>query len=98
MARLLHHDPALAGPALQLQSSPAQRLLSQGVLTLTAQLVRGCSVGMDAAALRWLVEQRHRLLRELGNSVKDDAALGCLAAMTAAVIESDLALEVMLAD
>ena len=42
-----------------------------------------------------LVETRHRMLRELGHSVTDDAALGCLAALTAAVIELDLALEKM---
>ena len=84
-------------PRLLLQSTAAQRLLVQGVLSLTGQLVRGLGEQREAAALRPLVEQRHRLVRELGLSIADDAALGCLAALTAAVIESDLALEVMLA-
>lgn len=89
-----HADGSAA--SLLLQATPTQRLLSQGVLALTGQIVRGCESGAPAAALRWLVAERHRLLRELGNSVTDDTAIGCLAAMTAAVIESDRALDVML--
>jgi len=84
-------------PRLLLQSTAAQRLLVQGVLSLTGQLVRGLGEQREPTALRALVEQRHRLVRELGISIADEAALGCLAALTAAVIESDLALEVMLA-
>jgi hypothetical protein len=80
---------------LLLQATPAQRLLVQGVMALTGQLVRGIGSRTDAASIRELVEARHRMLRELGHSVTDDAAIGCLAALTAAVIESDLALETM---
>jgi hypothetical protein len=93
----LQRTPVSAsGPPLLLQSTPVQRMLAQGVMAVTGQLVRGMAGQTSPVALRWLVEERHRLLRELGNSVTDDAAIGCLAAMTAAVIESDLALEVML--
>ena len=96
MAGLNPHRAAGVGVPLLLQQTATQKLLSQGVMTLTNQLVRGCSNGTDRAALRWLAAERHRLLRELGNSVKDDAAIGCLAAMTAAVLESDRTLDVML--
>ena len=95
MDRPLATEPAARRPALLLQSNPAQRLLVQGVLALTGQIVRGIGEGRPPLALTSLVQERHRLLRELGNSVTDDAAIGCLAAMTAAVIESDLALDVM---
>jgi hypothetical protein len=84
-----------AGPLL-LQSRPAQRLLVQGVMALTGQLVRGIGEQRDPLALRGLMGERHRMVRELGNSVGDGAALTCLAAMTAAVLESDRALEVIL--
>jgi hypothetical protein len=43
-----------------------------------------------------MMADRHRMLRDLGFSVRDDDALGCLAAMTAAVNESDMALEALL--
>ena len=94
MDRPLATEPAARRPALLLQSNPAQRLPVQGVLALTGQIVRGIGEGRPPLALTSLVQERHRLLRELGNSVTDDA-IGCLAAMTAAVIESDLALDVM---
>jgi hypothetical protein len=81
---------------LQLQRTPTQRMLSQGVLALTSRLVRGVATRQDPRTLRSLMAERHRLLRELGGSVGDEAALDCLSAMTAAVIESDLALEALL--
>lgn len=80
-------------PSLQLQSTPARRLLVQGILAVTHELVRSIGCGKDATSIQELVEARHRMLRELGHSVTDDDALGCLAALTAAVIELDLALE-----
>ncbi|MFM1887017.1 MAG: hypothetical protein RL026_2174 [Pseudomonadota bacterium] len=82
---------------LHLQKSPTQRMLAQGVLAITSRLVRAVATRQESRVLRSLMEERHRLLRELGSSVQDDKALDCLAAMTAAVIESDLALEKLLA-
>jgi len=95
MARAVQGGAGVSPPSLMLQSNPAQRLLVQGVLAVTGQLVRGIGNRSDAASIQELVETRHRMLRELGHSVTDDAAIGCLAALTAAVIESDLALETM---
>ena len=65
-------------------------------MAVTGQLTRAIGTRMGAASMQGLVAERHRILRELGHSVTDDAAIGCLAALTAAVIESDLALDVMM--
>ena len=90
------HQRAAAGPEhWLLQGTSAQRLLVQGVMAATGILVRGIGEQRSVAAMRQTMDERHRMLRELGNSVEDDAALGCLAAMTAAVLESDRALAVM---
>jgi hypothetical protein len=95
MASTSREASRVATVPLLLQATPAQRLQVQGVMALTGQLVRGIGSRADAASMQELVEERHRMLRELGHSVTDDAAIGCLAALTAAVIESDLALETM---
>jgi hypothetical protein len=95
MASMPREASTVAPVPLLLQATPAQRLLVQGVMALTGQLVRGIGSRSDAASIRELLEARHLMLRELGHSVTDDAAIGCLAALTAAVIESDLALETM---
>ena len=79
---------------LLLQRTSTQRLLVRGIFALTHQLVRSVASGRQTA-LPQLMSERHRLLRELGTSVCDDNALGCLAAITAAVQESDMALESM---
>jgi hypothetical protein len=96
----MNHSPATSGmgPPLLLQATPGQRLLVQGVLSLTGQIVRSVGTGGPAGRLDVLVEERHRMLRELGECVTDEAAIGCLAALTAAVIESDLALEAIQQD
>ena len=95
MGRAAPGGQGVGRPSFLLQSTPAQRLLVQGVLAVTGQLVRCIGGRTDAASVQALVAERHRMLRELGHSVTDDAALGCLAALTAAVIELDLALETM---
>ena len=79
---------------LLLQRTSTQRLLVRGIFALTNQLVRSVASGKQSD-LPQLMSERHRLLRELGISVRDDRALGCLAAITAAVQESDRALEAM---
>ena len=81
--------------ALQLQRTASQRLLTQGVVALTEQMARSL-LDRDQREVRRMMADRHRMLRDLGFSVCDDDALGCLAAMTAAVNESDMALEALL--
>lgn len=85
-------------PSLCLLANPSQRLLAQGVIALGAQIVRSLAEGQDVARLHRLRNERRRMLRELGESVGDDAAITSLAALTAAVIESELALEQMQRD
>ena len=87
---------AVGGPRLWLQARPAQRLLVQGVLALTAQLVRAIAAGSDAQDVRALMAERQRLLRELGRGIRGERELGCYEAMRAAVTESDVAIAVML--
>ena len=70
MARLAAGGPSVGRPALLLQSTPAQRLLVQGVMAVSEQLVRSISLRAGAASIRELVEARHRMLRELGQSVR----------------------------
>ena len=87
---------APASPRLWLQARPAQRLLVQGVMAVTAQLLRSLSESLDAAAMRALLAERQRLLRELGRGIRGERELGCYEAMRAAVAESDVAIAVML--
>lgn len=90
---------ALANPRLWLQARPAQRLLVQGVMAVTAQLVRKLGQNGqddDSAALQELMAERQRLLRELGRGIRGERELGCYEAMRTAVIESDAAIAVML--
>jgi len=68
---------------------PARRLLSQGVVAATLQLVRALRDGSAPAAVRTLQKERQRLLRELARNVDDPARVGSLAALHAAVAESD---------
>ncbi|MEP7311479.1 MAG: hypothetical protein ABI859_02760 [Pseudomonadota bacterium] len=81
---------------MSLQARPAQRLLVQGVLATTAQLIRSLGQGSNAAALQGLVAERRRLLRELGRGIGGERELGCYEAMRSAVSESDAAIAVML--
>ena len=85
-------------PPLQVLANPSQRLLAQGVIALSGQIVRSLAEGQSASGLGLLREERRRMLRELGESVSDDGAIASLAALTAAVIESELALDQMQRD
>lgn len=77
-------------------SQPARRLLVQGVLASTNQLVRGLAEGRPRAALRKLMQERRRMLGELraGYGPEDRESLRALAA---AMAESDRTMEAMLA-
>ena len=85
-------------PSMHLLANPSQRLLAQGVIALGGQIVRSLAEGQGVAQLPRLRDERLRMLRELGESVGDDAAMTSLAALTAAVIESELALDQMQRD
>ena len=89
-------DSANMYPRLWLQARPAQRLLAQGVLAITAQLVRRLGDNGAGTALQGLVAERQRLLRELGRGIRGERELGCYEAMRTAVVESDAAIAVML--
>jgi hypothetical protein len=76
---------------------PAQRLLVQGVLASTNQLVRGLVEGVPQAQLLELMRERRRMLGEL-DAVFDDASFaGHMRALSAAVAESDRTVEALLA-
>ena len=76
--------------------SPAGRLLAQGVMASTFQLVRDVRDAGDNVAIRNLMAERQRLLGELARYMNADRHVGSLTALTAAVAESDRTLEVML--
>jgi hypothetical protein len=82
-------------PPLQLLANPSQRLLAQGVIALSGQIVRSLAEGRSVTGLHRLREERQRMLRELGESVTEETSIPSLAALTAAVIESELALDQM---
>ena len=90
--------PGSGRPPMPLLSNPSQRLLAQGVIALSGQIVRALGEGRSRAGLCLLREERVRMLRELGDGATDDAAITSLAALTAAVIESELALDLMQRD
>lgn len=75
-----------------LQGRPIQRLRVQGLLAVSSQLVRGAARRTEPRVLRQLMLERRRLLRELGNGIREAHELGCFEAMRAAVVESDRAL------
>lgn len=70
-----------------------QRLLAQGVMASTHRLVRSLRDGRQSAAIRHLMGERRRLLAELARYVNDGQGVGSLAALAAAVGESDRTLE-----
>lgn len=73
----------------------AQRLLVQGVIASTMQLVRSVRDGRDAATVRGMMLERRRMLAELS---LDEAVQGPGAtwALREAVVESDRTLEALL--
>ncbi len=77
-------------------ASASRLLLAQGVMAATHQLVRGLRDGRDVAPLRRLMDSRRRLLGELAREMDSEAGAGSLAALHAAVAESDRTLEDLL--
>jgi hypothetical protein len=78
-----------------LGARPAQRLLVQGVIAATTFLVHHARDSRDPAALRRLMAERQRMLRQLSAVDCDAAARDCLGALQAAVAESDRTLEAL---
>jgi hypothetical protein len=74
-------------------AAPRQRLLAQGVMASTHRLVRSLREGRRPAAIRRLMGERRRLLAELARYVNAGEGVGSLAALEAAVGESDRTLE-----
>lgn len=74
----------------------SERLLVQGVLACTMQLVRHVREGREPAAVRSLMGERRRMLAELARDVDKLAGAGSLAALSAAMDESDRTLEALL--
>jgi hypothetical protein len=79
--------------AMAAAGAPAQRLLAQSVMASTHQLVRSVRDGRQPAAIRGLMGERRRLLAELARYVNVPGGAGSLAALEAAVNESDRTLE-----
>jgi hypothetical protein len=75
----------------------AQRLLVQGVVASTLQLVRSVRDGCEPPAVRRLMLQRRRLLAELALDETAPGQRGSIRALRAAVAESDRTLEALLA-
>lgn|SRR5688572_11746319 len=72
------------------------RLLAQGVVASTLQLVRDLRDAGDTATIRGLMAERHRLLGELARYMNTERHVGSLTALAAAVAESDRTLEAMI--
>jgi hypothetical protein len=75
---------------------PAQRLLVQGVLASTNQLVRELRDGSAPAVLRELMRERRRMLRELGTALRGGDCRARMHALDAAVAESDRTVEALI--
>jgi hypothetical protein len=74
---------------------PTSRMLALGVVASTLQLVRAMQNGQGLADVRGLVDARRNLLLELARNVNTPAEVGSLAALEAAVNESDRTLEAL---
>jgi hypothetical protein len=68
-------------------------MLARSVMASTHQLVRSLRDGRTPAAIRRLMGERRRLLAELARYVNAPGGDGSLAALEAAVGESDRTLE-----
>jgi len=75
---------------------PQDNLLAQGVIASTLQLVRALQNGGAADNVRCLMQQRQRLLARLARKMDDPGHVGSLAALEAAVAESDRTLGALL--
>lgn len=74
----------------------ARRLLVQGVMASTAQLVRGVRDGRSPAEVRALMSERRRMLQELILRETHPANALSLESLGEAVAESDRTLEHLL--
>jgi hypothetical protein len=74
----------------------ARRLLVQGVLASTAQLVRSVRDGRPPGEVRSLMSERRRMLRELGSGTAAPEGIAALGVLEQAVAESDRTLEYLL--
>lgn len=75
---------------------PTGRMLALGVVASTMQLVRAMEEGRTSAQVQDLMRERRRLLTELARKVDSPAQVGSLAALEAAVSESDRTLGALL--
>ncbi len=73
--------------------TPAQRLLANGITASTQQLIRALRDGGGGDTLRLQMAERRRMLQELGTGVQGTSFQSILAAMGAAVAESDRTVE-----
>lgn len=76
---------------------PAQRLLVQGVLASTIQLVRFLRDGGETVELRRLMSERRRMLRALAAGQEGPVDSQRMRALQAAVAESDRTMEALMA-
>lgn len=74
----------------------AQRLLLQGVMASTFQLVRGMRDGHEPGRLQGLIAERQRMFGELARDVDVSQGDGALAALRAAIAESDRTLAALI--
>ncbi len=74
----------------------ARRLLAQNVTASTFRLVREVQQRAPAASIRGLMQERRSLLAELARHVNAGGGAGSLAALRAAVAESDRTLEALI--
>ncbi len=77
-------------------SCPTGRMLALGVVASTMALVRAMEKGREAAEVQSLMQERRRLLTELARNVDTPAGVGSLAALEAAVDESERTLEALI--
>ncbi len=78
-------------------TSATGRMLALGVVASTLRLVRALNDGDSEVNVRGLMSERRRLLGELARKVNDPAHVGSLAALEAAVAESDRTLGALIA-
>lgn len=74
----------------------AQRLLLQGVMASTFQLVRHLRDGQAPCVMHSLIQERRRMFSELARDVDIPEDAGTLAALRAALAESDRTLEALI--
>jgi hypothetical protein len=78
------------------QVRASERLLLQGVMAATFQLVRGMRDGHEASRLQGLMQERQRMFRELARDVDVHTGDGALAALSSAIAESDRTLAALI--